>query len=275
MKKIIGCIVFLVITTSIYAQKKEKIKGDKEVVTTTHSITEGFNSLEVDDALEVTIGQSAQNGYTLTTDKNLQDVIQFTVKDSVLRIYSTYKITSSKKIELSLDFINLEYIILENDVRIEGAGLIESEQLDIKAYQSSKFELDVDVDELTINMLDNAGGKLKARTDKTSISMSDRSDFKASVISVSTIVTLTDSAQLTLEGDSDNTRFDLKDTASLDAKKMKVSQAILSASNNTDIYVYAGKNLEIYAKGKSTIYVYGDPKIDVKGLGDNAKIIKK
>ena len=42
-----------------------------------------------------------------------------------------------------------------------------------------------------------------------------------------------------------------------------------------DVYVYAGKDLELFAEGKSNIYVYGDPKIEVKGLTDKSKIIKK
>ena len=84
-------------------------------------IEKEFNAIEVDDALEVTLSQSNQNSYVLTTDKNLQDVIRFTINDSVLKIYTTNKITSSKKLEINLKFINLEHITLKNNAKIEGS----------------------------------------------------------------------------------------------------------------------------------------------------------
>jgi len=275
MKKSIILIVFLIISTSIYAQKKPKIKGDKDVVTMTNTIMASFNSLEIDDALEVTLVQGEQNGYTLTTDKNLQDIVQFKVIDSVLRIYTSNEITSSRKLEISLDFMNIEHITLKNDAKIEGEGRIESEVLYINAFDSSVFEIDIEGEELFIMMQRKAGGKLKARATNAIITMNDRTDLKAAIVGEETTVNLTDTAQLKLEGDSDSAAFNLKDGAELDAKKMKVSSVNLYASNNADVYVYAGKDLELFAEGKSNIYVYGDPKIEVKGLTDKSKIIKK
>lgn len=266
----------LVLTTlSVMAQKKPKIKGDKDVITTTHVLERGFNAIEINDGLEVTMRQSNTNSYILTTDKNLQDIVQFSVNDSVLKIYTTNKITSSKKLEIDLSFVNLEHIDLKNDAKIKGEGRFESDIIYINAYNSSKFELDVKAEEVIVSMQRNAGGKLKTRSTNTTLVMTDRTDLKASVIAEKTTVTLTKTAQLDLEGDSDMVAFNLKDGSELNARKMKASSADLYTSNKSDVYVYAGKNLELYAQGKSNIYVYGDPKIEVKGLTDKSKIIKK
>ena len=67
MKNIILILVLSIFSLNSFAQKKPKIKGDKNVVTTTNNILKGFNTIEVDDALEVTLSQSNQNNYTLTT----------------------------------------------------------------------------------------------------------------------------------------------------------------------------------------------------------------
>ena len=268
-------VILVVFTLTVSAQKKPKIKGDKDVLTTTHLIEKGFNAIEIDDALEVTLRQGYTNNYTLTTDKNLQDIVRFSVNDSVLKIYTTKRITSSKKMEISLSFINLEHLTLKNDARVKGEGRFESKVMYINTYNSSKFELDVKAEEVIVTMQRNAGGKLKARSTNTTIIMTDRTDLESSVIADKTTVTLTKSAQLDLSGDSDMVAFNLKDSSELDAKKMKASSADLYTSNKTDVYVYAGKNLELYAQGKSNIYVYGDPKIEVKGLTDKSKIIKR
>lgn len=275
MKKIVLVAVAIAFSTTAFAQKKLKIKGDKDVVTTIHTLDKGFNAIEVDDALEVVMNQTGKNGYSLTTDKNLQDIVQFKVTDSVLKIFTINKITSSKKLEIALNFENIEHITLKNDAQVKGEGRFESKVLYLNAYNSSKFELDLEADEVIITMQRNAGGKLKTRSINTTIVMNDRTDLKASVQAEKTTVTLTKSAQLDLEGDSDAVAFNLKDTSELDARKLKASNADLYTSNSSDVYVYAGKNLELYAKGKSDIYVYGDPKIEVKGLTDKSRIIKK
>lgn len=274
MKNLIVMILVL-FTLTATAQKKPKIKGDKDVVTTTNAIEKGFNAIEIDDALEVILRQGDVNNYILTTDKNLQDIVRFSVNDSVLKIYTTNRITSSKKLEISLNFMNLEHITLKNDAKVEGEGRFESNVMYINAYNSSKFELDVKAKEVIVTMQRNADGELKTRSTNTTIVMTDRTDLDASVIAEKTTVTLTKSAQLDLSGDSDMVAFNLKDGSELDARKMKASSADLYTSNKTDVYVYAGKNLELYAQGKSNIYVYGDPKIEVKGLTDKSKIIKK
>ena len=138
VKRVVTLIILILFSTLVFAQKKQKIKGDKEVVTTTITMEKGFNAIEIDDALEVNLTQGASNSYVLTTDKNLQNVIKFSVNDSVLKIYTTDKITSSKKLEINLSFVNLEHISIKNDAKVNGQGRFISKVMYINAYNSSK-----------------------------------------------------------------------------------------------------------------------------------------
>jgi hypothetical protein len=236
MKKGFLSLLFLLISITVFAQKKPKISGDKNVTTVTKVLMEDFNAIEIDDELKVTINQSDKNGYTLTTDQNLQDIVQFNVKDNILKIYTVNKITSSKKLDIQLNFKMVQHLILKNDVKVESDGKIRSDNvLYITAYNSSNFELDVKADDVFVTMQRNAGGKLKAISKNMTIIMNDRTDLKASVQSDKTSVTLTKSAQLSLTGDSEFAAFNLKDTSELDARKMRVSSADLYTSNNADV----------------------------------------
>jgi hypothetical protein len=80
-----------------------------------------------------------------------------------------------------------------------------------------------------------------------------------------------------LEIEGVTTDFKLIATGSSDikAKKLMATNAILNSSNSSDVYIYAGMTLSIYASGKSEIYVYGNPNIQVEGLNDKSQIIKK
>jgi hypothetical protein len=77
MKKPIAFIVLLIVCTTIIAQKKPKIQGNKEVIQIVQNIPESFNALEIDDGLEVTLTPGVQNGYIMDVDRNLAEVVQF------------------------------------------------------------------------------------------------------------------------------------------------------------------------------------------------------
>lgn len=275
MRNLIILIILLSVNAITLAQKKPKIKGNRVVSEIYKDIYESFNALEIDDELEVNLIQGSTNRYRLKTDENLFDIIQFSVRDSILMVYSVNKIVSSKKIEIDLFIKEIEHLILKNDVKVNGEGSFNSKKLYLSAYNSSSFDMDVKADDVTISLHRNAGGKIKVKSENATIIMNDRTDLKADIISDKVRATLTGSAQLKLSGDADYTVFNLKDASELNAEKMKATSVDLYTSNTSDVYVYARKNLELYAQGKSTVYVYGDPKIEVKGLTDKSRIIKK
>ena len=275
MKKITILTILLLCSFFINAQKKAKVKGNKIVTEVTKDILETFNAIEIDDNLEVNLRQGNQNGYFLMADENLIDIVQFKVKDSILKIFTTNKIVSSKKLEITLTVNEIEHIILKNDVKLTGEGELSSEKLYLSAYNSSKFELHIKADDVTVTLHRNAGGKLRIKSENTTFLVTDRTDLKASVVSDKVRATLTKKSQLKLEGDSNYAAYNLKDNSKLDGKTMKVTSADLYTSNTSDVHVYASRNLELYAQGKSNVYVYGSPKMEIKGLTDKSKIIKK
>ena len=275
MRKVIIVLVTLCLSISVFAQKKPKIKGNKEVTQVAKQIPQEFNALEIDDALEITLKQGDKNAYALNIDSNLVDILQFSVTDSILKIYTTNNITSSKKLEISLTVTELEHLILKNDAKVKGEGRFTSDKFYLNGYNSSRVDMDISADDVTITLQRDAGGKIKVKSENTSIIMNDRTDLKAYVIADKVRVTLNNSANLDMDGDADYAAFNLKKTSNLNARKMKVSSADLYTSNNSDVHVNATRNLEIYAQGKSNVYVYGNPKVEIKGLTDKSKIIKK
>ena len=275
MKKITILTILLLCSFFINAQKKAKVKGNKIVTEVTKEILETFNAIEIDDNLEVNLRQGNQNGYFLMADENLIDIVQFKVKDSILKIFTTNKIVSSKKLEITLTVNEIEHIMLKNDAKLIGEGELSSEKLYLSAYNSSKFELHIKAEDVTVTLHRNAGGKLRIKSENTTFLVTDRTDLKASVVSDKVRATLTKKSQLKLEGDSNYAAYNLKDNSKLDGRTMKVTSADLYTSNTSDVHVYASRNLELYAQGKSNVYVYGSPKMEIKGLTDKSKIIKK
>ncbi|WP_035091331.1 GIN domain-containing protein [Aquimarina macrocephali] len=275
MKKLMLIVALLSFSISIFAQKKPKIKGNRIINEITKDISETFNTVEIDDELEVILNQSDQSGYYLKTDENLIDIVQFKVKDSILKIYTTNRIVRSRKLEISLNVKEIEHIILKNDAKVKSNKKLISEKLYISGYDSSYLDLNIKADDVRVTLYDKVRGKIKIKSENTTIIMNGKTDLKAYVVTDKIKVAMTKAAELNMDGDTDYASFDVKDSSKLKAKKMKTSSTDLNTYNSADAYVYAKRNLELYAQGKSIVYVYGNPELDVKTLTDKTKIIKK
>ena len=275
MKKYTILLLLSIFSIVTFAQKKEKIKGDKNVTTVTNGFDKGFTTIEVFDNLKVTLTKSLQNSYTLTTDENLHDVIQFTINEGVLKIYTTSNIVKSKKLDITLSLYNLESIFLKDDAELKMDKVFDSNTIIINAQNSSQFDIETKASQATITMLNDAKGKLKLHADQIAITMADKTNLDADINTDNTNASLSSSAKLRLDGNSDKVLFTTIDSSELDAKRLKVSSANVNTKDKSELHIDARRNLAIDARDKSKIFVYSEPKIDIKKFTDRAEIIKR
>jgi hypothetical protein len=264
----------ILLTLNVSAQKKLKVKGNKDVIEVLERL-EPFTQIEINDGLEVTLMQNDADGYRLMTDSNLIDIVRLEVVDSVLKIHSTHKITSKKKLEIGIKFRELEKITLRNDAKIEGLNKFELTDFILNSYEGSNFELDVNSTYLTLNLNGTTQGKIQIQSENTTMTLNDNSYLNAIMSIDSLNMTVNKRADMKIEGHVETMKLVTTGSSDIKAKELKVTTADLMASNTSDIYVYVSKDLNIYAKGKSFIYVYGTPNITVDGLNDKSQIIKK
>ena len=275
MKKSIIILLVLFIGSLGYSQSKDKIKGNREVVSISMDLDKKFNTLEIDDNITVSLSQGNKNSYVLNTDQNLVDEVQFVVMNNVLKIFSSKKISSFKELEVNLKVIGIEHIILRDDAVVKTDKKMSFDKILIDGNNSSKFDMEIETDDIQINMRKNADGKIKLKAKNLQIEMEDRSDLKGKINTDNLKTSLKDKAQLTLSGDSKHSEFRLANSAELDAKKMDSKTAVLFSSNSSDVNIRVSRNLEVTSEGRSKIYVYGKADVQLKGFTDKSKIIKK
>ncbi len=277
MKNLIFLLIVLLISpVEFHAQKKQKIKGDKQVVSTSGEITGEFNKLEVSDNLLVEIQTSSRNSYVLTTDQNLSEEVQVDVRDGVLKISTRSKIVNSKKLHLFLNLVTIESISLNDQAVVKSGSRLNLDKIDVYLNNSSEIDMNLNIkQEATFFLNNNSKGKLDLRANKIVVNMKDRSDLKADFNSEELRVVLHKNAGVKLDGKAEKVFYELSGSSNLNAKKLKTQTAVLNSKNNSDIYVDASKTIEINAEGKSKIYVYGNPDIQIKGFTDKSRIIKK
>ncbi|MFD0834900.1 GIN domain-containing protein [Mariniflexile aquimaris] len=272
--KIVLYALTILISFTVTAQKKQKVKGNKEVIEVQDNLPP-FNQIEIMDGLEVTLMQTSTSGYRLKTDSNLVNVIKINVLDSILHVYSTHKITSSKTIEIDIDFLNLDQIVIHEDSKLTGKNLFNLNALTMSTDEGSNFELDLKTNALLLQMNGSAKGKLNLNADTTKITLNDKAFLKGTISSNKLETFLKEKSDMTIEGDTEDFNIQIAGSSNMKANNLKATNAFVNAANSSDIAIYASKNLNLYAKGKSNIYVYGNPEIKVEGLNDKSQIIKK
>ncbi|MBO0592469.1 DUF2807 domain-containing protein [Cellulophaga sp. E16_2] len=274
MKKNIITITLLFISAFMWAQKKDKLAGNKVLVDVIKTL-DGFNKLEISDNLNVNISQTLENGYHLRTDENLVETIRFAIIDSVLKIYTLHNITKSKKLEINLSFINLENISISQDVKLKSMNRLNSKDLNFISNDNSTYDLDLSIENATFIFNKHAKGKLRLKGDTIKMVLNDNTNLEGDIVSDALDVTVNDKSDIELTGDVTNLKLVATGSSDIQAKKLKTTYANLNGSNTADIYINTTKELELYMQGKSDVYVYGSPEIKVAGMNDNSKIIKK
>lgn len=272
--KLFTIAILVLCTLTITAQKKPKIKGNKEV-TEVHNTLDSFTELEVTDGLKVFLSQTDSTSYRLKTDSNLVDVITFEIFEGKLKISTLNTISSSKKLEIYLTFTSLKKITVGNDAQIEGQNTFILEDTEILCADGSNFEMEIKGNNLKLQMNGNAKGDLELTCKETSMVLNDNAYLKGIVSTENFYLNANKRADMKIKGSSNTLNMSTTSSADVDARKLKTNSAIINAADSSKIRVYASTNLNIFAKGKSDIYVYGKPEINVEALNGKSQIIKK
>lgn len=274
MKKQLIVVIALCIGVSVMAQKKPKIKGNK-VVTDVYRTLEDFHAIEIGDNLKVNIAQTQENGYHLKTDENLVDVVRFDILNGVLKIYTIHNITASKELEIDLTFDDVKSISLKGETKLLSKNRLDFEDLAFSTSDDAAYDLDIKTYNATFILGDNSKGELLLKGDKTTMILNDNAFLKGDIVTDNLDLTVNKRADMNLKGDVENLNLTATGSTDIKAKKLKTTYANLNASNSSDIHINTTKELQLYTKNKSYVYVYGNPEIKVDGLNDKSKIIKK
>ena len=103
IKNALLTVVATLLFFSAYGQKKEKIKGDRNV-TTKETRINSFNRIVVGEKFKIDLIEGNEASVFVEADDNLHDVIDFSVADSTLYFNTSKRITTSKKISIKVTF---------------------------------------------------------------------------------------------------------------------------------------------------------------------------
>ena len=256
MKKYTVLLLLLLSTTFVLAQKKEKIKGSKTVTVERREIGT-FESLEVEDNLEVYLERGDKPEIKIEADENLHDHIIIDLKDKTLLVYASKKAVSYKKLIVRITYTNdLNLVTSKNESTINAIQEIALENITFKPLDYSKLFLNVNAKNFILQS-------------------EDKSKTEALITTIDLKVDLYQKAKATVEGDATSAKIRLDNNSSLTGNKLTIKSIDVTTESYSTCSVNAVTTIIIDAANKSEIQLVGSPKIEIRKFADEARLIKK
>lgn len=276
MKKCCLLLLMLMISTIAVAQKKEKIKGSKNVTSQKKEIG-AFDTLEIEDNIEVYLVKGTEQALETEADDNLHDAIQADISGSTMRLYTNKNITSSKKLSVRLTYTrSLKAITAKHETKLYALTELELDSIAVKNLDHSKSFLNVKAGSFSLNLNDKATAEINCKATKTTVVLSKNADLKALISSPEVSIDLYQKSTAAVEGDAAALRLRVDNEAVFNGKKFTAKNTLLTAESYTACSIMVTDTLEIKASGKTEVELYGTPAtVTIRKLADSASILKR
>ena len=260
-------------TLGASAQRKPKIKGNKSIVNVNEDLP-FFNAIEVQDDLEISLNEAAIHGYSITADDNLIDILRFDVVDSTLIIRSYYQITAKKQLDITVNYNELESIVLQQG-KLVTKNMINTDELKISAFGTSKLELNAKASIVQLNMEGTSSGNLNIQSDSIDLMLKEKINLNIYTTTVKGNVEMQNNSYATFEGTADTLNIKLSGSSDFKGEKMETGVMSATLEETAKARLYAYKSIELTSSGSARTYLWGNPGIVLNKFLNTSELYKR
>lgn len=258
-----------------FAQKKEKIKGNKFVKVLQHQIDD-FNTLTLGENLEVFLLKGVTPQIEIEADENLHEVIKFSVTNNELTIKTTHTITSKKKLNIRVTVSDsFNTIVASEKATINTLIDLELNALTITAKNTSRVYATVKADTFKLSANERSKVELNLDAKNSTIEMSESTDIKALINSEKLAFDLYQKANAKIEGDVAELKLRADNATNFKGAKLAATNCNLIAEGSADCYIDVKERLSLEASGSSEVHIYNTPAITITKFADSASLYKE
>lgn len=276
MKKLL--LILVLMTTgslSLNAQSTEKIKGDRNV-TIKQTYIDDFNTIVVDGDFSIEIVYNSKPSVQIEADDNLHEVIEFNVVDGILSFVETVRITSKKKLSITVNYGDaLKHIDIRGNGEIRSLTSMELGDATLTTTDNSRAYLNINAKNFVYKSFGKSKTRLNLTADSTTVELSDNSKLDALVNSKSAVFDLYLRSDAVIEGTVNSAVIRLDNSTNFNGGKFDVKSVDVTLEDNSDLTISALEKITIAVSGDSEIYLFGSPAIIVTKFEDTAKLQKK
>lgn len=257
-----------------FSQKTEKIKGNK-IVSIQETKIDSFKIISIGDNFKINLLEGKPM-IKIETDENLHDVIEFEVDNNTLSFGLNKKITTKKKLNITIYYPStITSIITQDNAEINSLSTMILNSLNLKTGGTSKVDLDIETSIFNYTNHERGRSELKVVADSITISLRDNSKLKGHFKSPKLVTSMYDRSSTELKGEVDSLYVDLNNRSSFDSKDLEAQYCELVTLENSKAAITISEELYIKAKGNSDINIYNDPQIILEEFTETATLYKR
>ena len=267
--------LILLVSSAAFGQKKEKIKGSRNVTTEQKDIGE-FENIEVEDNIDLFLQKGDKCELEIEADDNTHDAILINVSGGTLRLTTSKDVTSTKKFSVKVTYTdNFKMLIAKDDANVTGLTDISVTDMTFKTSGSARIYTNVKAKIFTLMANDKSRAELNVTAESTTIELSKNTQLKALISSPKMKLDMYQKAIATIEGDVNDLKARLDNNTNFTGKNLTAKNADIIAEGNCNVSIAVTGIAGIAASGKSEIDLHGDQtKIEIRKFTDNAAIRK-
>jgi hypothetical protein len=275
MKKLALLFIAILITGFSYGQKREKVKGSKNVTIEKKEIG-NFENLEIEDNIDILLIKSDKCSLEIEADDNLHSEININSNGNTLRLTTSKDVGGFKKFLVKVFYNNdFKLLLAKHESVVTATSEIVLDNFTIKTFDYSKIYMNGSVKTFTIMQNDKSKSELNLKSEMATIELSKNAQLKALIASTQLKADLYQKSSAVIEGDVSELKLRVDNNSEFIGMNLITKNAELIAEANTTTKINVVTNATIEASGKSEIQFYGDAKIELKKFTENTVIMKK
>ncbi len=275
MKKLIYILVLVIGSCNLITAQSEKIKGNRNV-TIKQTYIDDFDTIVLGSDFSIEIIYNSKPSVEIEADDNLHDVIEFGVSNGVLTFAKNKRITSKKKLQITVNYGDaLSNIEVKDKAEIRSLTSMELGNTTLKTLGNSRAYLNIKAKIFDFKSSGKSKTRLNLTADSTTVEISDDSKVDALINTKATTFDLYQRADATIEGDTNTALIRLDNSSNFYAKNFGINTGTLLIEGNSDASIMVKEAVIIEASESTETYLYGEPTVTLKTFSGSAKLQKK
>ena len=182
-KKLLLPVTFLIFIISLSSCifLGPSIKGNGHVTSEKRKVGE-FSQVKVSTGMKVILHQSDHEQVTVLADENLHEAIRTEVHGDELQIFTDQRIRRSRKLQITVDFKDLDAVRTSSGAQVNTDGAIRAKQFSTRASSGSQQSLEIKASDLSARTSSGASIHLQGSSNDADLRASSGSHLKAGAL---------------------------------------------------------------------------------------------
>ncbi|MCL5129693.1 MULTISPECIES: DUF2807 domain-containing protein [unclassified Algibacter] len=258
-----------------HTQSVEKVKGNRNV-TIQQTPVNSFKTIIIDEGFEIDLVYAKEPSIEIEADENLHEFFVLDVRDSILNLDLTKRITSKKRLKIKVAYDNfLTTIETRDDAEVHSLSTINADNVTLIVSGNSEVGLTIKTDNFNFEGLDKSKTKLNLTAKTSKVILNGNSRLEALINSPILKADLYQRANAEIEGGCDDLTLRADNNSEFNGKNFTIKNCYLTSEIASETILEVTDTITLEASGSSSVYLYNNPKIIVNKLANTSKIQKK